>query len=66
MSGRKKIFYEDLFNTLKKHADRLKMTFEPDRITSDFEAALITVVADVVSYLHDRFILANPLFLLYL
>ncbi|CAF4647498.1 unnamed protein product, partial [Didymodactylos carnosus] len=38
--------YTQLFRELKHHATRLKTTFNPNTITSDFEKALIKAVAE--------------------
>ncbi|CAM4801162.1 unnamed protein product [Rotaria magnacalcarata] len=46
LCNRKARTYRELFRELKHHATRLKTTFNPNTITSDFEKALIKAVAD--------------------
>ncbi|CAF3217150.1 unnamed protein product, partial [Rotaria sp. Silwood2] len=46
LCDRKARTYRELFRELKHHATRLKTTFNPNTITSDFEKALIKAVAD--------------------
>ncbi|CAF0940968.1 unnamed protein product [Didymodactylos carnosus] len=44
--------YVELFRELKDHATNLKMNFNPSRITSDFEKALIKAVASEFPQAH--------------
>ena len=48
MSGRKEKEYTRLFDALEEHAVRLKMHFDPQRVTTDFEGAMIATVASKV------------------
>jgi hypothetical protein len=42
--------YKELLSILTEHAGRLNLQFRPQKITSDFEAALIKTVADQVRW----------------
>ena len=42
--------YKELFSILTEHARRLNLQFRPQKITSDFEAAIIKTVADQVCW----------------
>jgi hypothetical protein len=48
LCGRSVTIYQELFSILNQHAHRLKLRFQPTRITSDFETALIKAVAEEV------------------
>ncbi|CAF4234089.1 unnamed protein product [Rotaria sp. Silwood2] len=50
LCDRKARTYRELFRELKHHATRLKTTFNPNTITSDFEKALIKAVVDEAFY----------------
>ena len=40
--------YRELFHELKHYANRLKIVFNPNTITNDFEKVLVKVLADKV------------------
>ncbi|CAF0790236.1 unnamed protein product [Adineta steineri] len=48
LGGQSSIIYKELFSILTKHADRLDLAFRPEKITSDFEPALIKTIAEVM------------------
>jgi hypothetical protein len=48
LCGRTAKIYKELFSVLDDHAKRLNLKFEPKRVTSDFEKALIKTVAEEV------------------
>ncbi len=50
MSDRTSAMYKDLFSVLDRYATRLKLSFCPTRISSDYENAIVKAVADEVSY----------------
>lgn len=50
LSGRSTTIYRQLFNELESQATRLQLDFNPVRIMSDFEKALIKAVRQQVSY----------------
>ena len=50
LGGRSTRIYKELFSILTHHASRLGLTFRPEKITTDFEAALIKMLAEEVSF----------------
>ncbi|CAF1356593.1 unnamed protein product [Adineta ricciae] len=46
LTGRFAAIYKDLFMILTQHANRLGLHFSPSQITTDFEPAMISAVAD--------------------
>jgi hypothetical protein len=50
LSGKSTNIYKQLFNELKTHANRLQLDFEPVKIMSDFEKALLKAVREKVIY----------------
>ncbi|CAM4834901.1 unnamed protein product [Rotaria magnacalcarata] len=46
LCGRSTMIYKELFSVLIHHARRLNLKFRPEKLTTDFEAALIKTVAD--------------------
>jgi hypothetical protein len=54
MTERKAFDYNHMFSVLKNHAVRLKLVFQPTRVTTDFEVTLISVVnAEVIFFLSE-------------
>ena len=51
LGNRTTFTYKELFSILGNHARRLQLHFRPEKITSDFEGALIKAVADEVCQL---------------
>jgi hypothetical protein len=49
MSGKSSSLYQRIFDELESQAERLQLSFEPRRITSDFEKSLLKAVASRVS-----------------
>ncbi len=56
LGGRSTLIYKELFSILVKHATRLGLIFRPEKITTDFEAAMIKTVAEEVYFLLFYFI----------
>ena len=49
LPDRKKSTYQHLFRTLKEIAESMNRLFKPDRIMTDFESSLFSVLAHEVS-----------------
>ncbi len=55
MGDQTRDMYKDPFFVLDRHATRLQLSFSPTRTTSDYEGALVKMIADEVSIFSSIF-----------